>query len=439
MLLLLTSSKPYDSQFIVVSCMLMFELYCRIERRVRQEYPKRQINKDDFLAVFIKSDIFSGSRYLATFSLIPFPLDFHGSIAFSTNRIHTRLPTMILSVLNSRLLLISIAVILSAPHTASTYYIVTTTTTLEAKPDYYATSSVQPLVAPPYSVINPYYAENPWSVEAIYESSQENYISTTSTFCSTISTAIKEVTTYTPCSTSTTSTKQYYITTSSNSYSPYDTPSVTATTTMRQYYNSTSSAYDNCSDTTTPSLPLSYNQGAGLNSLLQLIINVPESILEAGESDVSSFFTNISTCLSNDASNIESDLNNLIPSITSFVKGVETEISNGVADVGSFLKGIFGKRDLLSDIGNVGACIAVSANKNPVFEVADCAVNIAEAVVPAAKLLKIRSDIEKAGGVESILKALGSATSVKTVGGDFLSVLNEATNFSGVVKACSFL
>jgi hypothetical protein len=103
------------------------------------------------------------------------------------------------------------------------------------------------------------------------------------------------------------------------------------------------------------------------------------------------------------------------------------------------LKGIFGKRDLLSDIGNVESCIAVSANKNPLFEVADCALNIAEVVNPAAKLLKIRSDIEKAGGVGSILKALGGAASLKTVGGAVLSVLEEATNFSGVVKACSFL
>jgi hypothetical protein len=208
---------------------------------------------------------------------------------------------------------------------------------------------------------------------------------------------------------------------------------------MCPYHNSNGSACYNCSDTRTPSLPLSYSQGAGLNSLLQLIINIPESILEAGESDVASFFTNISTCLSNGASNLESDLENLIPSITSFAKDAENEISNGITDVGSFLKGIFGRRDLLSDIGNVGACIAVSANKNPLFEVADCAVNIAEAVIPAAKLLKFRSDIEKAGGVENVLKALGGATSVKTVGGDILSVLKEATNFSGVVKACDFL
>jgi hypothetical protein len=486
MLLLLTSSTPYNSQFIIVSYMSMFELPYRIERRVGQEYLKRQINKDDFLAVFIKSDIFSGSRYFATFPLIPFPLASSRSIAFFTNRIHTRLPT-------------NIAIILSAARTASTYYVATTITTLEVKPDYRATSSVQPWMAPPYSVISLYYAENSWSVEATYEPSQENYISTTSTSCSTTSTILKEISTSleydvststvvkevyiyttwststtsspkynsstststpcttstssavkyeavttststsTPCSTSITSAKQYYITTSSDSCSPYDTPSATAATTMHRYYNANGSAWYNCSDTTTPSLPLSYNQGAGLNSLLQLIINVPESILEAGESDVSSFFTNISTCLSNDASNIESDLNNLIPSIASFAKDAEAEISNGVADVGNFLKGIFGKRNLLSDIGNVGACIAASANKNPVFEVADCAVNIAEAVVPAAKLLKIRSDIEKAGGVESILKALGGAANVKTVGGEFLSVLKEATNFSGVVKACSFL
>jgi hypothetical protein len=87
----------------------------------------------------------------------------------------------------------------------------------------------------------------------------------------------------------------------------------------------------------------------------------------------------------------------------------------------------------------VGACIAVSANKNPVFKVVDCAINIAEALVPAARLLKISSDIEEAGGVTSILKALGGTASVKTVGGAFLGVLNEATNISGVAKACSFL
>jgi hypothetical protein len=207
---------------------------------------------------------------------------------------------------------------------------------------------------------------------------------------------------------------------------------------MCRYYNSNGSTIYNCSDTTTPSLPLSYNQGAGLNSLLQLIINVPESILEAG-ADVSSFFTNISTCLSNDASNIESDLKKLIPSIISFAKDAETEISNGVAEVGNTLKNIFGKRDLLSDIENVGACIAVSANKNPLFKVADCATNIAEVLVPAARLLKIRSDIETAGGVKSILEALGGKAAAKTVGGAFLSVLKEATNISGVAKACSFL
>lgn len=354
-------------------------------------------------------------------------------------------------------------------------------------------------MVPPYSVINPYYAEPSRFVEVIYESSQENYISTTSTSCFTTSTILNEISTSleydvttctavkefsiyttwststtssakyysstsesapcttlttisvkykvaatstsastsTPCSTSTT-TKQYYSTTSSDSYSPYDTPSAMATTTMSRYRNSNGSTYDNCSDTTTPSLPLSYNQGAGLNSLLQLIINVPKSILEVG-SDVSSFFTNISTCLSKDASNIESDLNNLIPSIKSFAKDAETEISNGVADVGNFLNSIFRKRDLLSDIENVGACIAVSANKNPVFEVADCVTNIAEALIPAAKLLKIRSDIEVAGGVKSILTALGGGASVKTVGGTFLSVLKEATNISGLAKACSFL
>ncbi|KAE9372847.1 hypothetical protein N431DRAFT_467076 [Stipitochalara longipes BDJ] len=355
---------------------------------------------------------------------------------------------MIFNILHTRLLLINIAVILSSARTASAYYIVTTITTLEVKPDYYATSSVQPWVVPPYSVISPYYAENSWSVEAIYESSQDSYVSTTSTSCSTTSTilneissyleydvttstAVQEVSTYTTWPTSTTSSAKYYS-------SPYDTPSATATTTMSRYYNSNSSAYYNCSDTTIPSLPLSYNQGTGLNSLLQLIINVPESILEAGGADVSSFFTNISKCLSNDASTIQSDLNNLIPSIISFAKDPETEISNGVTDVGNFLNGIFGKRDLLSDIGNVESCIAVSANKNPVFEVADCAINIGK-LLPVARLLKIRSDIELAGGVKSILKALGGAASVKTVGGSFLSVLKEATGIAGVVKACSFL
>ena len=406
---------------------------------------------------------------------------------------------MIFSILHCRLLLINMAVILSSARTTSAYYIVTTLTALEAKHDHYTTSSVQPSVVLPYSVISPYYAEPSRSLEVIYVSSQDNYISTISTSCSATSTilneistsleydvttctAVKEVFTYTtwststansakyysstsestPCTTSTTSsvkykvaptstststpcststtTKQYYNATTSDAYSPWDIPSATATATntMCRCYNSNGSALYNCSDTTTPSLPLSYNQGAGLNSLLQLIINVPESILEAG-SDVSSFFTNISTCLSNDASNIERDLKKLIPSITSFAKDAETEISNGVADVGNTLKNIFGKRDLLSDIENVGACIAVSANKNPLFKVADCAINIAEALVPAARLLKIRSDIETAGGVKSVLEALGGKATAKTVGGAVLSVLKEATNISGVAKACSFL
>jgi len=65
----------------------------------------------------------------------------------------------------------------------------------------------------------------------------------------------------------------------------------------------------------------------------------------------------------------------------------------------------------------VWAFIAVSTNKKPVSEVADCAVNNAEAVVPVAKL-------NNRLGVKSIWKAPGGAAIMKTVGEDILSVLN---------------
>ncbi|KAE8448066.1 hypothetical protein EG329_009831 [Mollisiaceae sp. DMI_Dod_QoI] len=88
---------------------------------------------------------------------------------------------------------------------------------------------------------------------------------------------------------------------------------------------------------TLPSLPLSSDSLTALNSLMYLILSVPDDILQAGDTDVIKFYTNISSCLSNLTHSLESAASNLIPEVASLAHEVGSGIAHGASKATSFL------------------------------------------------------------------------------------------------------
>jgi hypothetical protein len=160
--------------------------------------------------------------------------------------------------------------------------------------------------------------------------------------------------------------------------------------------------------------------------------------------------------MANNALGLKTDLKNIILPITNFVADFGTNLltglQNGAATIGEDIENIgdtigsvfkISKRDtfgdLLSDIENIRACMSNVANNNTVFDVANCALGLAELLQPATRLAKISTLISTAGGVGKTVSDLKKGSSVQTIAKDSLNVLEEALGIADAVQACGFV
>ena len=98
---------------------------------------------------------------------------------------------------------------------------------------------------------------------------------------------------------------------------------------------------------------------------------------------------------------------------------------------------------LASQISTISACISNKLNSNPVFEIGKCALKLAELVVPAAKLLKLKDEVAAAGGVAKTVetfRAVGSVGEAVSKGGAVLGeVFKDISGINNVVDDCKIL
>jgi hypothetical protein len=313
---------------------------------------------------------------------------------------------------------------------------------------------------------------------------------------------------------------------------------------------------------TLPPLPLNGASLSALDSLMNLILTIPDNILQEGDQDVVAFYSNVSYCLTNVTSALENAVSSLIPeaksigqeiasvvisegskatsflaSLTSDIPGAVSTVKSIAASVESDAASIFhdvtaagksiepkitsaapalvteagsiithatseaesiGKgivsalhlpfkprggsvkredvkarhelssdinphseakirtslntfshlqaRNLSSTIAQISAlssCLSSGLDSNPLFEIGNCALHIADLISPAAKILKIRDLIGGAGGAVKIVQTLGNAkdaTSVVKIGGKgVLDAFKELSGVGDVISDCKFL
>lgn len=79
------------------------------------------------------------------------------------------------------------------------------------------------------------------------------------------------------------------------------------------------------------------------------------------------------------------------------------------------------------------------ANNSTLFDVAKCALDIAELAQPVSRFTKVKNLLGAAGGVAKVLTDLENGTSAETIAKDSLNVLEEALGIADAVKACGFV
>ncbi|KAH8685772.1 hypothetical protein BGZ60DRAFT_542931 [Tricladium varicosporioides] len=247
-----------------------------------------------------------------------------------------------------------------------------------------------------------------------------------------------------------------------------------------------------------PALPLSNNQALALSDFLTLISNIPENLLEAGETGVETFFKDVSSCFSKETKPLISTASAVISKATSLAGVVESKITSAAAPVitkassvaseiegkitsavapvaskassiageagdkvSSLLGGIgisihlarsppavLAKDGVLDDIFDAGKCLFNSVSSNPIFDVGKCAADIAGLLPtsgPAllAKVDNIRKLLKDVGGLAKVLAGLAKAGSradaLKAGGTALVQLLQDVTDVGNSVKDCKFL
>jgi hypothetical protein len=124
-------------------------------------------------------------------------------------------------------------------------------------------------------------------------------------------------------------------------------------------------------------LPLSTNQSAALFSLLNLITSIPDEVLQAGNASVHAFFTNISSCLTNQTKAVEQAVSLAVPALENAVTSLGGRLTSAVVPLATTLAG-----DITSFI-NPAVTVAASAVESGARGVA----NHASAMIPAVTSL----------------------------------------------------
>jgi len=99
--------------------------------------------------------------------------------------------------------------------------------------------------------------------------------------------------------------------------------------------------------------------------------------------------------------------------------------------------------DILEEVGQVTACLANAVTSNPLFQVGECAADLASLAIPALELLRLKKLIGVVGGVAEAVETLKNAKSVEDVvqgrGNALLDLLKGVANVSEAAKGCAFL
>ena len=111
------------------------------------------------------------------------------------------------------------------------------------------------------------------------------------------------------------------------------------------------------------------------------------------------------------------------------------------------LRNILQKRSELGDIVNqlstLDACLSTAVDSNSVFQVGDCAFELAKLAFPLARIAKLKKLVGDVGGTAKVVRTLVEAKSVAqavAVGGkQILDLIKEVSGVDDVVKACKFL
>jgi hypothetical protein len=176
-------------------------------------------------------------------------------------------------------------------------------------------------------------------------------------------------------------------------------------------------------------------------------ITTVESVFSEGTAGAASVFSKVTAGAASLAHSVETAAPALVSDAGA---GAASVFSQATAAIPALLSAIHlrsnSKRNITStfdSIVNLQACISNSLNTNPIFEIGKCASDIAQLVLPAAKILRAKSLVEAAGGVVMTVQVLGEAAdaaSVVKIGGQsVLDVLKEASGISKTVDACKFL
>ncbi|KUJ11868.1 uncharacterized protein LY89DRAFT_688363 [Mollisia scopiformis] len=215
---------------------------------------------------------------------------------------------------------------------------------------------------------------------------------------------------------------------------------------------------------TLPSLPLDSDSLSALDSLMNLILSVPDEVFQAGDADVVEFYTNISSCLANVTLSLEAAASNLVPEVasiahevgsdvvsdvgkaTSFIGSLTSDIPGAISTVKSIAQGV--GSDIVSDAGKATSLIAslmsdvpgaISTAKSIAQSIESQVVSAAPAVI--TKATSIFNDVtsDAAAAAQGVASALHlpfkpRARNVPKVKArqDLTAVIPEFTNTSDI-------
>jgi hypothetical protein len=221
------------------------------------------------------------------------------------------------------------------------------------------------------------------------------------------------------------------------------------------------------------------------SSFLNIVLSIPTTILDEGDAAVSTFYTNLSTCVGSKGDSLKQSFLSLTP----VFEDIGGKIEEGAKEAGGFIRDLISgtlpitlpadadvvedvkklpdvvtsaiaplitnilpfsvstvsKRqggpalgsvaEIFNSLDSLRACLSGAIATNPVFEAAKCTLSIASVALPASRLLKARRAVDAVdGGVKRILQLLGTAKSVEEVlrggGQGVIDVLAELTGLS---------
>jgi hypothetical protein len=187
--------------------------------------------------------------------------------------------------------------------------------------------------------------------------------------------------------------------------------------------------------------------------LTSAVLPLATSLAGDFTSAVNPALTAAASAIENGAKGVASHASAILPAITSLAAPIE----NGAKAIGQDIGDFFQKKRQLADIlqnrSELGAianqlstldtCLSTAVDSNSIFQVGDCAFELAKLAFPLARIAKLKKLVGDVGGAERAVKTLveaKSAAQAVTVGGSqVLDLIKEVSGVDDVVKACKFL